>query len=120
MSIDKISVEEKLKKQIVNLIQLGWKAGIVKIGYDELEKLSKRGEKGFIILALDIAERTKRNIFRVFKGDCYQLFTKDDLGKFIGKKTVGVIFVKDNKFGLKLKNLIEQFLKLKGGSGSCQ
>ena len=120
MGIDREIIEKKIEKQIINMIQIGWKSGQIKIGFDELEKRTKKGEKGFIIIASDIAERTKRNIFRVFKGKCFQLFKKEDLGRFIGKKTVAVIFVKENKFGLKLKNLVEQFFNLKGGSGSCQ
>ncbi len=120
LGLDKESVKNKIRKNIVNLIQLGWRSGQIKIGYDQLEKLSQKGEKGFIIIATDIAQRTKRHIFRVFKGDCFSLFTKEELGSFLGKKTVGIIFVKENKFGLKLKNLIKQFLQLEGGSGSCQ
>ncbi len=120
MGIDKELMTKKLEKQIINMIQLGWRSGQIKIGYDELEKAVKQREKGFVIIAQDIAERTKRNILRVFRGECFSLFTKEELGKFLGKKTVGVVFVKENKFGLKLKNLVKQFLELKGGSSSCQ
>ncbi len=120
MNINKDLIKNKLYQSVKNMIQLGWRSGQIKIGYDELEKLSRKGEKGFIIIASDIAQRTKRHIFKVFNGDCFQLFTKEELGSFLGKKTIGVIFVKENKFGLKLKNLIKQFLQLEGGSGSCQ
>ncbi|NPA52035.1 MAG: hypothetical protein GXO22_04000 [Aquificae bacterium] len=120
MKIDKNQTKEKLQKSVINMIQLGWRSGQIKIGYTELEKASKKGEKGFIIIATDIAQRTKRHIFRVFNGDCFEIFTKEELGQFLGKKTIGVIFVKENKFGLKLKNLIKQYLQLEGGNSSCQ
>jgi ribosomal protein L7Ae-like RNA K-turn-binding protein len=110
--IKKEEVEEQIKKQIIQLIQLGWRSRIIKIGFDSTKSEIEKGKKGFLILAEDIANRTKRNILELFKGDYYILFTKEQLGSFIGKKNVGIIFIPETKFGIKLKNLIKQYLEL--------
>ena len=103
---------EQLRKQIIQLIQLGWRSRIIKIGFDSSKAEIEKGKKGFLILAEDIAERTKRHILELFKGDYYILFTKKQIGSFLGKKNVGIIFIPENKFGVKLKNLIKQYLEL--------
>ncbi|WP_457621250.1 L7Ae/L30e/S12e/Gadd45 family ribosomal protein [Persephonella sp.] len=113
-------MKDQLKKQIISHIQIGWRGRIIHIGYDQAEKEIKRGKKGFLIIATDVAERTKRNILSLLNGDYYQIFTKRELGSFIGKENVGIIFVPETKFGLKLKSLIKQFLDLEGGSVNCQ
>lgn len=105
-------IKKNLLKQIKNFIQIGWRGRLIKIGFDDTVKEIKKGKEGFLILAGDIAERTKRNILKLGNLEYYQLFTKDELGSFIGKKEVGIIFVPHNKFGLKLKSLIAQYFEL--------
>ncbi len=112
MGIDKEVLEIQLKKQIVNLLQLGWRSRQIKIGFDDSLNEIRSGKKGFLILAEDIAERTKRNILREFKGDYFEIFKKAEIGKFLGRGEVGIIFVPETKFGLKLKNLLRQYLQL--------
>ncbi len=116
MKISEDKIKKMILKQIINLIQIGWRGRIIRIGYDEAVKQIKKGKKGFLIIAEDIAERTKRNILKEGKPQYYQIFTKEELGSFIGKKEVGIIFVPETKFGLKLKGLIAQYFELKGGS----
>jgi len=113
-------LKDQIKRQLISHIQIGWRGRILKIGYDQTEKEIKKGKKGFIIFASDVAERTKRNILRLFNGDYFVIFTKEELGNLIGKKNVGIIFVPETKFGLKLKSLIKQFLDLEGGNVNCQ
>jgi len=110
--IEKEKVIKQLEKQIVQLIQLGWRSRIIKIGYESSKEEIEKGKKGFLIIAEDIADRTKRHILELFKGDYYILFTKEQIGSFLGKKNVGIVFIPENKFGIKLKNLIKQYLEL--------
>ncbi len=110
--IKKEEVIDQLERQIIQLIQLGWRSRIIKIGFDSLKKEVEKENKGFLIIAEDIADRTKRHILELFKGDYYFLFTKEQIGSFIGKKNVGILFIPENKFGVKLKNLIKQYLEL--------
>ena len=112
MKKEKEEIKQALLKQIISLIQIGWRGRLIKIGYEDTQKELEKGKKGFLIIAEDIAERTKRNILRERNTEFYQLFTKEQLGKFIGKKEVGIIFVPLNKFGLKLKGLIAQYFEL--------
>jgi len=111
MKINVEDVREKLKKNIINLIQIGWRSRQIKIGFEDTLKEIKRGKKGFLIIAEDVAERTKRNILREFQGDYFSIFKKSQLGHFLGKGEVGIIFVPETKFGLKLKNLLVQYLE---------
>jgi ribosomal protein L7Ae-like RNA K-turn-binding protein len=107
-----MEVKENLKKQIINLIQLGWRSRTITIGFEDSMKELKKGKKGFLILAENISDRTKRNILFKYNGDWFQLFTKEDLGKFIGKREVGIIFVPETKFGKKLKELIKKYKEI--------
>ncbi|WP_457625421.1 ribosomal L7Ae/L30e/S12e/Gadd45 family protein [Persephonella sp.] len=113
INIPEEEIKKRILKQIVSLIQIGWRGRIISIGYDDTVKQIKKGKKGFLIIAEDIAERTKRNILKEGNLEYYQLFTKSELGSFIGKKEVGIIFVPMTKFGLKLKSLIAQYFELK-------
>ncbi|NPA58385.1 MAG: hypothetical protein GXN94_03715 [Aquificae bacterium] len=106
-------VEKQLEKQIIQMLQIGWRGRIITIGYDEVEKLLKKNKKGFLIIATDTAERTKRNILKDRQVEHFQLFTKSRLGEALGKKEIGIIFVPNTKFGLKLKGLIAQYSELK-------
>jgi predicted RNA-binding protein YlxR (DUF448 family) len=110
--IDKMETKEQLKKQIMNLIQLGWRSRAITIGFEDTIRELKKGKKGFLILAEDISDRTKRNILYKFEGDHFHLFTKDELGRFIGKREVGIIFVPEGKFGRKLKETIRKYLQI--------
>jgi len=62
MKISEEEIKNRILKQIINLIQIGWRGRIISIGYDDTVKQIRRGKKGFLIIAEDIAERTKRNI----------------------------------------------------------
>ncbi|NPA53672.1 MAG: hypothetical protein GXO21_03280 [Aquificae bacterium] len=112
LGVSKENVKENLKKQIVNFLQLGWRSRQIKIGFDDSIKEIRKGKKGFLIVAEDIAERTKRNILREHKGEYFQIFKKAEIGHFLGRGEVGIIFVPETKFGLKLKNLLKQYLQL--------
>jgi ribosomal protein L7Ae-like RNA K-turn-binding protein len=110
--IDKMDIKENLKKQILNLIQLGWRGRGITIGFEDTINELKRGKKGFLILAEDISDRTKRNILYKYEGDYFQLFSKDELGRAIGKREVGIIFIPEGKFGNKLKALIKKYKEI--------
>lgn len=107
-----MKVKEDILKNIRSLIQLGWKGRLIKIGYDDTLKSLKKGEKGFLIIVKDISKRTKRNILYKYDGDYFEIFTKKELGNMIGKKEVGIIFIPENKYGLKLKDSLQKALQL--------
>ncbi len=107
-----MEVKKQLEKQIINLLQLGWRSRVIKIGFDDTLNELKAEKKGFLILARDISKRTKRNILYKYDGEYYELFSKEDLGKFLGKKEVGIIFIPDTKFGKKIKDTVEKYLEV--------
>lgn len=120
INLTKEELLNKLEKQIVSQIQLGWRSRLVKIGLEDTLEQVKKGKKGIVILAKDFSERSKRKLFNVFKGKCYYFLTKAKLGKILGKQEVGVLFIPYNRFSLKLENLLNQYLTLQGGNSSCQ
>ena len=108
-----MDIKKQLEKQIINLLQLGWRSRVIKIGFDDTIKELKNNKNGFLILAKDISQRTKRNILFKYSGKYYELFTKKELGSFIGKREVGIIFIPYTKFGKKLKEKIEKYIEIK-------
>jgi len=107
--MDREQILKQLENRINQLLQIGWRGRIITIGYDEVEKLLNKNKKGFLILAEDLAERSKRNILRDRDIQFYHFSTKGKLGSLIGRGEVGIVFVPDTKFGLKLKNLLNQY-----------
>jgi len=95
-------------EKIKNLIQIGWKGRLIKISLEEA--LKNKNKKGFIILAEDSSENTKKKVINNFK-EYYILFKKEEIGALLGKKEVAVVFVPYNKFGINLKNLIQSYFK---------
>jgi len=120
VELSKEELLNKLEKQIINQIQLGWRSRLVKIGLEDTLMQIKKGKKGIAILAKDFSDRSKRKLFNVFNGKYFYFLTKEKLGKILGKQEVGVLFIPYNRFSLKLENLLNQYLTLKGGNSSCQ
>lgn len=120
VELSKEELLNKLEKQIINQIQLGWRSILVKIGLEDTLMQIKKGKRGIAILAKDFSERSKRKLFNVFNGKYFYFLTKEKLGKILGKQEVGVLFIPYNRFSLKLENLLNQYLTLKGGNTSCQ
>ena len=103
----------EIEKKILNLLQIAWKGRLIKIGYDNVVNELKKGKEGFLIIAKDISKRTKRNILFKYKGDFFEIFSKELLGSSIGKKEVGIIFIPESKLGLKIKELLNKYKQLK-------
>lgn len=111
------SLKNKLEKEIVSLIQLGWRSRLIKIGFEETEKAFLKGKKGFLILAKDLSENSRKKILRKCiesndKCTYFEFHTKEDLGKILGKKSVGIIFVPKTKLGIKIQSLLNKYQKV--------
>ncbi len=114
---NKQSLKNKLEKEIVSLIQLGWRSRLIKIGFEDTDKEFKKGKKGFLILAKDLSENSRKKILRKCiesndKCAYFEFLTKENLGKFLGKKSVGIIFIPEAKLGIKIKNLLNKYQKV--------
>ena len=118
--IDSNKVKSQLEKQILNFLQLGWRSRQIKIGLDDTLKELKKGRKGYIILAKDFSERSKRKLFNAYQGETLEFSDKSTLGTALGKKEVGLIFVPYNSYGNKLKTLLQNYQTLEGGNNGCQ
>lgn len=97
-----------MREDLESLLRLAYKAGSIKFGFETLEKM--KGDY-FIILAKDLSERTKRNIFYRFKVDVYQVWDKERLSSLFRKNNLGVVIVKKDGLGKKIQAILERSLK---------
>ncbi len=118
--VDRENIKEQLFKQILNFLQLGWRSRQIKIGLDDVLKEIKKGRKGYIILAKDFSERSKRKLFNAYQGEVLEFSNKSTLGEALGKREVGLIFIPYNNYGSKLKDLLRNYQTLEGGNDGCQ
>lgn len=94
--------------RIVNLLQLAYRAGKVKFGYERLEK---EKEDCFIIAATDLSNRTKRHILSLNRFKVYFYFDKSRLSCIFNKNNVGVVIVKRDGIGTEIEKSLQQILK---------
>ncbi|WP_028950781.1 50S ribosomal protein L7 [Sulfurihydrogenibium subterraneum] len=93
------------EKKIDTLLQLSFRAGKIRFGYENINKV-KGGT--FVIIAKDLSENTKRYILNRFKGEIFQYKTKEELGRLFGKNQVGVIILPRNELNLKIKEIFKK------------
>ena len=59
------------EKKVISLLQLAYRSGKLKFGYENLYKLKG---KHFLILAKDLSENTKKDILKLNKFEIYFFF----------------------------------------------
>ncbi len=96
--------------QVLSLLGLAARAGKIVSGEEMVIKGIQRDKVLFVILAEDSGENNRKRISD--KSEYYQTpyriaFTKDQLGKAIGKSSRVVIGVTDEGFSKRLEKLLE-------------
>lgn len=101
------------KEKIKGLLSMAAKAGKIISGEFLIEKalLAKKNNIEIVLLAKDISDASKENYENLFNkhGVIYYTldFTKEELGKIIGKEMRASVAILDKGF----KNAIEKYLK---------
>jgi predicted RNA-binding protein YlxR (DUF448 family) len=98
-----------------SLIAMAAKAGRLSAGYSAVQDAMEKGRVVMLLYARDIAQGTKEKIEKQSHGPLIHstLFTRDELGKMLGRELVGVIGIEEKgladalwKETERLKNLI--------------
>jgi ribosomal protein L7Ae-like RNA K-turn-binding protein len=98
---------ERLKE----LLTLAHRAKKTVLGWENVKDLTKRGYRGFVLLAEDISDRIKREAYFLTKKG-YKIFllkiNKKNLASLLGKKggNVGAIFLPNTKLTFKIEKLL--------------
>lgn len=72
----------EVEKKVVSLLQLAYRSGKLKFGFENLHKLKG---KYFLILAKDLSENTKKNILKLNRFEIYFSKINRSLEKFLEK-----------------------------------
>jgi predicted RNA-binding protein YlxR (DUF448 family) len=114
------NVVASLKDYLLKLLSLSKRSRVVIIGQDNLKVIE---EPGTLFLSKELSKRTKDSLLKSIKSDVIivdGLFSEVEIGNALKQQTsVGVVFVKDEGIGRKLKNTADKLLKLvKSGEGN--
>ncbi len=112
-------VLSSMKSYLLSLLSLSSRSRSVIVGQDNLKRID---EPGTIIFSKELSDRTKRSILSSISSDVIVLdgfFSEFEIGNALRKNSsVGVVFIKDEGIGKKLKDIAEKLLKLaKSGEG---
>lgn len=98
-------------ERIAGLVGLARKAGNLVIGSDAVEVALRKGKIFALICAEDASQLTIGTLKQSSAADkvpLFQLFSKDQLGRLTGRKTLAVLGVNDQSFANAIQGLVEQ------------
>ena len=96
--------------KILNLISIATKAGKVKTGEFLTTKTLQEGLGHLVIIATDTSEKSTKRLMGISENyECKSIVygTKEELGKFTGKKEKSVIVITDKGFSDAILKKIE-------------
>ena len=101
------------KQSLLSLMGLARKAGKLAMGNDAAEEAMVQGETRLLILAGDLAPRTRRNISREAEDAGVAVadtpLTMDEISWAIGRRT-GILSINDEGFAKKMEALCRELL----------
>lgn len=101
---------EKTNKRILSLLGLATRSRNVVSGEFSTEKSVKDGNSRMVIVALDASDNTKKefsDMCRYYHVPYYELGTKEELGKCMGKEMRASLSVTDEGFAGSITKLIK-------------
>ncbi len=101
-------------QKLLGLLGLARRAGKLAVGFSAVEKIVRRGEAPFIILAQDTGASQKNKIERwePLSGMLSDVLTAEELAQAMGREKLSVVGVSDAGFVKGIRKLVA------GGSGS--
>lgn len=93
--------------KIYAMLGIAKKGGNISLGYDAAVNDIKRGKCILIVLACDASDKTKENIKYACGNqnvEYIEFGEKENLGKYLGRKTVGVLSITDKNIAAYIKN----------------
>ncbi len=109
-------VSAAVKEKIRSLVLMAARAGKLSAGYSAVRDGIEKGRIRFVLYAVDLSDGSREKISPTAARAGIkemELFSKDELGRMLGRELVGIIGVEDNGFAEsllkeaeRLKNLI--------------
>lgn len=97
------------EQKVSSLLGLAQKAGKISSGELAVEKAVKSGQAKLLIIAEDCSAATKksyRDMTAYYHVELYELFSKEQLGTYIGKQYRAALAVTDAGFSTAIKKLL--------------
>ena len=98
------------EQKIASLLGLAQKAGKIASGELAVEKAVKSGQAKLVIMATDCSAATKksyRDMTTYYHVEIHELYSKEQLGMFIGKMYRATLAVTDAGFCTAIKKLMD-------------
>lgn len=97
-------------EKIVNLLSMAQRAGCLSSGDFIAERMLKKGQAALVLMATDTAENNEEKykfLCEEYQVPLRKLFTKEELGKTIGKEFRAVVTVNDRGFAKALLKILD-------------
>ncbi len=97
------------EKKIMNLLHLARKAGKIKTGYDACEKSCFIGNSRLMIIASDLAKKTKKSCIAfagAYNVKVIEFSTKAEISSSFKVREIGIISVEDSNFSKGIIDLV--------------
>jgi ribosomal protein L7Ae-like RNA K-turn-binding protein len=104
------------EQKIASLLGLAQKAGKVVSGELAVEKAVKSGQAKLLIMATDCSAATKKNyrdMTTYYKVEIHELYSKEELGRCIGRMYRATVAVTDAGFCTAINKLIDTEMQSK-------
>ena len=101
-------------QKLLALLGLARRAGKLAVGFSAVEKLVRRGESPFVIMAQDVGASQKKKMERwePLSGMLSDVLTAEEMAQAMGREKLSVVGVSDAGFVKGIRKLVA------GGSGS--
>ena len=96
------------KDKFLKFLGLVKKAGKLKEGYNKCEETIKAGISNLIIISIDTSSNTKdkfNTYANKFNTEIIEYFTKEELGRAVGRMEINILCITDENMSKKLLEL---------------
>lgn len=97
-------------EKVTNILSMAQRAGCVSSGDFIAERMLKKGQVALVILAVDTAENNEekyRFLCQTYNVPFRKIFTKEELGKTIGKEFRAIVTINDRGFAKALLKILD-------------
>lgn len=111
-------ITSRFKKRLLAKFGLMRKMGLCKFGREEIKRLSPRLDRGFIVLASDLAERSKNEILPYVESldfpnnVFFPPLSMEEIGTSLGRSKTGVVAFLEGRISNELRVDLESLMSL--------